>query len=87
MTSHDAAYRQLFSNPLMLISLLRHFLGETLAAEIDLEASDKLEHLNSVLFGEDDRRRESDMVWRIPLKNGESAYRALLITNWLYFFN
>jgi predicted transposase YdaD len=76
MPDHDALYHRLFSHPGMVAQLLREFDTEPWVADLALDA---MERVNAKFHAEDGERRESDVVWRIPLKAGGDAYLLLLL--------
>ncbi|MBY0430726.1 MAG: Rpn family recombination-promoting nuclease/putative transposase, partial [Rhodospirillales bacterium] len=76
MTGHDSFYRQLFSRPEMVEQLLRDFVDEPWVAEGDFTA---LERVNATFSAAAGQRRESDMVWRLPLRDGGEVYLYLLM--------
>lgn len=76
MSDHDALYHRLFSHPGMVAQLLREFVAEPWVADLEL---DGMERVNTRFHAEDGTRRESDVIWRIPLKGGGDAYLLLLL--------
>jgi hypothetical protein len=75
MPDHDALYHRLFSQPAMVAQLLREFVVEPWVADLDLDAMQRVNgkfHARGV-------RRDSDVIWRIPLKTGGDAYLLLLL--------
>jgi hypothetical protein len=73
---HDALYHRLFSHPGMVAQLLREFVAEPWVGELEL---DGMERVNAKFHAEDGERRESDVIWRIPLRGGGDAYLLLLL--------
>jgi hypothetical protein len=69
---HDALYHRLFSHPGLVAQLLRDFVGGTWLAELDLEG---MERLNTKFHADIGQRREGDMIWRIPRRDGDRNYR------------
>jgi predicted transposase YdaD len=76
MTGHDALYHRLFSHPGMVAQLLRDFVAETWLGELDL---DGMERINAKFHAGTGERRESDVVWRIPMQGGRDAYILLML--------
>ena len=74
---HDAAYKDFFSHPEMVISLLRDFFSAQPFVQ-DLDYS-TLERLSGEYVGKDFTRSFSDMVWRAHRKNRNWCYVALLL--------
>jgi hypothetical protein len=73
---HDALYSRLFSHPGVVAQLLRGFVDGPWLADLDLEA---IERLNTKFHADTGQRREGDMVWRIPRRDGEDTYLLLLL--------
>ncbi len=73
---HDASYKEFFSNPDMVRSLLTSFIPEDFIAELDLST---LERCSGDYVTEDMRERRSDIVWRIGWKDGRWCYLILLL--------
>ena len=72
----DALYRRLFSDPRVVAQLLRGFVDEPALADLDLDAMEPVPTKFHARTGE---RREGDMAWRIPRRDGGDAYLALLL--------
>ncbi len=73
--SHDALYHRLFSHPGVVAQLLRGFVDIDLAG-FDL---DGMARLNTKFYAKTGQRREGDMIWRIPRREGDDAYLVLLL--------
>ena len=73
---HDAAYKQFFSNPEMVASLLRDFVPAGFIAELDFST---LERCSGSYVTDDLRERHDDIVWRVGWKKGDWCYVALLL--------
>ena len=71
---HDASYKDFFSHPAMVASLLRDFVHEPFVPEMDL---DTLDRLSGVLTADD--QDCSDVLWRARLPNLDWCYVALLL--------
>lgn len=76
MQDHDALYRRLFSHPGMVAQLLTGFVEEDWVEDLDLEA---MTRLNADFIGRHGKRRNADMIWRIPRKSGGEAYLLLML--------
>ena len=72
---HDPAYKQFFSNPEMVESLLRDFVPEDFVRELDFST---LEPCSGSYVTDDLRERHDDIVWRLRW-NGTFIYLYLLI--------
>ncbi len=73
---YDALYHRLFSDPRIVAQLLREFVPARLLDGLDLEAMDRL---NTTFHADTGQRREGDLVWRIPRRDGDEVYVALLL--------
>ncbi len=73
---HDALYHRFFSDPAIVAQLLREFAAGPWLEGLDL---DGLERLNATFHGDAGTRRESDLIWRIPRRDGGDAYVMLLL--------
>jgi predicted transposase YdaD len=73
---HDALYQRLFSHPGVVAQLLRGFVDSPWLADLDLEG---MERLNTKFHADTGQRREGDMIWRIPRRDGQDAYLVLLL--------
>ncbi len=73
---HDALYHRFFSDPAVVVQLLREFVAGPWLDGLDL---DGLERLNTKFHADTGERRESDLVWRIPRRDGGDAYVMLLL--------
>lgn len=73
---HDSAYKQFFSNPEMVESLLRDFVPADFIADLDFST---LERCSGSYVTDDLRERHDDIVWRIGWKKGSWCYVALLL--------
>lgn len=83
MSEHDASYKQLFSNPLMVRSL---FEGVLQAASPDMDVPEAhefdwegAESLPTSFVTKGMRQRNSDCLWRIPRKAGPDLHLILLL--------
>jgi len=73
---HDSLYHRLFSHPGVVAELLRGFVAGDWLDEHDL---DGLERQNAKLHADGGERRDGDMIWRIPRRDGEDSYLLLLL--------
>ena len=77
MTDSDALYHRLFSHPLMVEQLVREFVPEAMAAGLDFAG---LQRVNAKFHSRRHRRRrEGDVVWRLPTEGGADVYLYLLL--------
>jgi hypothetical protein len=76
MADHDTLYHLLFGHPEMVAELLTEFLGEPWVGLLDLA---RMERINTKLHAEIGVRRDADVIWRIPMRNGQDAYLIALI--------
>ncbi|MBF0304123.1 MAG: Rpn family recombination-promoting nuclease/putative transposase [Alphaproteobacteria bacterium] len=76
MADHDSLYHRLFSHPGMIAQLLRDFVDEPWVEDLDLSA---MRRVNAKLHADTGERRDGDMVWRIPVKDGSNLYLLLLL--------
>ena len=77
MLDSDSLYHRLFSIPCMVEMLVREFVPQTLAAGLDFS---RLQRVNTKFhIGRPSaRRRESDVIWRLPTRAGTDIYLYLL---------
>lgn len=76
MAHHDPSYKLLFSHREMVADLIRGFVREDWARNLDLST---LERVREIGISEDLREREDDIVWRLRL-TGDGEDR------WLYVY-
>jgi hypothetical protein len=76
MADHDSLYRRLFDNPDMVGELLREFLAGPWLDDLDLGG---MTRENATFHAGTGDRRESDMVWRVPRRDGGDTYLLLLL--------
>jgi hypothetical protein len=76
MPDHDALYHRLFGHAGMVAQLLREFVAEPWISDFDL---DGMERENAKFHAPTGKRRDGDMVWRIPRRSGGDAYLMLLL--------
>ena len=75
-SDHDALYHRLFSHPGVVAQLLLEFASGPWLAGLDL---DGIKRLNTKFHAETGQRREGDMIWRIPRRDGGDTYLVLLL--------
>ena len=73
---HDAAYKDLFSQPRMVEDLLRGFAAPEWCDEIDFST---LEKLPAEYVSDDLRQRRSDVVWRVQSHNKTWLYLLVML--------
>src|ERR1700742_4647939 len=78
MRDSDSLYHRLFSHPLLVEALVREFVPEALTAGLDFSG---LQRVNPkfYLHRHYPRRRESDVIWRLPTCEGTDIYLYLMI--------
>jgi hypothetical protein len=76
MGDHDSLYHRLFDHPNMVAELLREFVAGPWLNELDLAG---MERINAKFHAETGDRREGDMIWRIPRREGGDTYLVLLL--------
>ncbi len=67
MAEHDQSYKQFFSNPRMVEDLLRGFVKQDWLEQADF---DTLERVIASFVSDKLKKRESDAIWKIRLKDG-----------------
>jgi hypothetical protein len=72
---YDGIYHRLFENPAIVAELLRGFVDADLLADLELEGMQPHGTKSHTRSG----RRDGDMVWRIPRRDGDDAYLVLLL--------
>jgi predicted transposase YdaD len=65
VAEHDNSYKLLFSEPKVVMDLLRGFIPEELVGQLDLQT---LEPVKSTFVTDDLRDREDDIIWRVRWK-------------------
>ncbi len=73
----DSLYHRLFSIPYMVEMLVREFVPQALAAGLDFS---RLQRVNTKFHTgrRSARRREGDVIWRLPTREGTDIYLYLL---------
>ena len=68
--NHDESYRSLFASPPMVRALMERFIDPRIVERLDLTG---LQREETSMQTPDLSRRETDMVWRVPLKEPGAA--------------
>jgi hypothetical protein len=76
MTDHDGLYHLLYAHPEMVTELLQGFVAEPWLAELDLA---RMERINAKFHAESGLRRDGDIVWRIPMRDGRDAFLVVFV--------
>lgn len=78
VSDSDSLYHRLFSHPGMVEELVREFVPEALAAGLDFSG---LQRVNPKFHigRRSTRRREGDVIWRLPTREGADIYLYLLM--------
>ena len=78
MPDSDSLYHRLFSHPHMVEDLVREFVPCEMAASLDFRA---LQRVNPKFHPNrrSARRREADVIWRVPTHEGGASFLYLLI--------
>ncbi|MBS0418157.1 MAG: Rpn family recombination-promoting nuclease/putative transposase [Proteobacteria bacterium] len=78
MPDSDSLYHRLFSHPRMVEGLVRDFVPRKMVAGLDFSG---LQRVNPKFHSGHRwaRRRESDVIWRLPIREGRGFYLYLLI--------
>ena len=83
MSTHDNAYKHLFSHPDAVRDLLRGFVVEDWVALLDF---DTLEKVSGSYVSDDLRDREDDIIWRIRMKQPSSEGDTPPQGEWVYVY-
>ena len=75
MADSDTLYHRLYSHPLMVEQLVRDFVPEAMAAGLDFS---RMQRVNAKFHGRRGKRREGDVIWRLPTGDGVDIYLYLL---------
>lgn len=76
MDDHDGTYHLLFSHPEMVVQLLRGFVEEPWVDRLDFP---RMERVNAKFHASGLERRDGDLIWRIPTREGGDLYLYLLL--------
>ncbi|CAK0755718.1 transposase [Azospirillaceae bacterium] len=71
----DSLYHRLFTHPIMVEQLVREFVPEAMAVGLDFA---RMELVNAKFHSRRGRRREGDVIWRLPTTDGLDIYLYLL---------
>lgn len=75
MNEHDAGYRSLFTDRLMIVHLIRGFITQPWVQDLDLET---LELVSGSFVSDSMKTRENDVIWRVQFR-GRWLYVYLLL--------
>jgi len=67
---HDSGYKRLFSNLTIFRQLVESFVEEEWVAQLDF---DRAERIDKSFVAEYYKESESDLIYRIPLRDSEQA--------------
>ena len=76
MAQHDLGYRSLFSHPRLVEELVRGFVQEPWVAKLDFKT---LKRVNASFVSPELKSREGDLLWKLGLNDGSTAYVYLFI--------
>ena len=76
ISSHDFRYKAIFSDPVMVESLVREFTPREFVADLDFPS---LTRISGDYEADDGRELINDRVWRVGWKNGSSLYVAIML--------
>ena len=76
LAESDALYHRLFSHPLMIEQLVRDFVPEATTVGLDFGG---LQRVNVTFHSRRNRRREGDVIWRLPTRGDADVYLYLLL--------
>ena len=73
---HDFGYKRLFSNVIIFRQLLESFVDQPWVKELDFSEA---ETVNSSFISKNYKKTESDIIYKLKLKNGKDAYVYVLL--------
>ncbi|WP_299439007.1 Rpn family recombination-promoting nuclease/putative transposase [uncultured Rhodospira sp.] len=76
MADHDSLYHRLFSHPLMVEHLVRDAVPDAMAAGVDFA---RMERVVAKFHDRAGQRRDGDVIWRLPTREGVDVYLYLLL--------
>ena len=78
MSDSDSLYHRLFAHPRLVEELVREFVPRSLVADLDFSG---LQRVNVKFHParRSARRREADVIWRVPISEGSEIHLYLLI--------
>ncbi|MEO5334534.1 MAG: Rpn family recombination-promoting nuclease/putative transposase, partial [Magnetococcus sp. YQC-5] len=76
MSKHDDLYHRLYSHPKLVADMMRHFVKEPWVADLDF---DHMKRVNAKFHVRGLRRREGDLIWRIPTRSKTPIYLLTLL--------
>jgi hypothetical protein len=74
--THDSRYHRLFSDPAIVADLLRTFIPGQWLHDLNL---DQMTRSSTKFHAGAGQRRDGDMVWRIPRRDGENTFLLLML--------
>ncbi len=72
----DSIYHRLFSHPIMIEQLVRDFVPEAMALGLDFA---RMERVNAKFHSRRGKRREGDLIWRLPTLGGTDVLLHVLL--------
>ena len=81
MSTHDNAYKNVFSHPRAVQDLLRGFVHEDWVQQLDYST---LEKVSGSYVSDDLRDREDDIIWRIRMHTRTAQGKT--VGEWLYVY-
>ena len=76
MIGADSLYHRLFSHPQMVEGLVREFVPDAMAAGVDFAG---MERVNAKFHAGRRKRRDGDVIWRLPTHDGPDIYLYILL--------
>src|SRR5690349_15065503 len=76
LSTSDSVYHRLFSQPLMVEQLVREFVPGAVGAGLDFS---RMERVNAKFHTRNGKRREGDVIWRLPTGSGIDVYLYLML--------
>ncbi len=73
---HDGLYHLIYAHPQMVRELLQGFVDAPWLSQLDLA---RMERINAKFHADSAVRRDGDIVWRIPMRDGREAYLILFL--------
>ena len=76
MPSQDSIYKNLYAHPEVLEALFRHYGPKGLVDSVDFSA---MTEISTELLGEENQKRRSDLIFKLPFGNASSMYLVILL--------
>ncbi|MBW7876679.1 MAG: Rpn family recombination-promoting nuclease/putative transposase [Candidatus Cloacimonetes bacterium] len=76
MPSQDSIYKNLYAHPEVLEALFRHYGPKGLVDSVDFSA---MTEISTELLGEENQKRRSDLIFKLPFGNSSSLYLVILL--------